>query len=136
MKAKKIISATLTAIIVLSTLLPVSAAIGTINVTMRDASTGTPIPNSTVWFANGTTPYDQEKLWQGNFEYNNTSATGIVVYGTANNSSSLYHFIKAKGGDNLSTPGADYGSFLASTALQFLNLSITDTMPITFKIST
>lgn len=39
--------------------------------------------------------------------------------------SSLYHFIKAKGGDNLSTPGADYGSFLASTALQFLNLNIT-----------
>lgn len=87
MKAiKKIISATLTAIIVLSTLLPVSAAIGTINVTVRDASTGTPIQNSTVWFANSTDPQNPSNLWQGNFEYFNTSANGIVVYGTANNS--------------------------------------------------
>lgn len=124
-EAKKILSAALTAIIVLSTLLPASAGVGTINVTMRDASTGTPIPNSTVWFANSTNPYDQSNLWMENFEYINTSANGIVVYNSANNSSSSYHFIKAIGGDNLSTSGADYGSFSASTALQFLNLNIT-----------
>ncbi|MHC1582187.1 MAG: hypothetical protein ACXQT5_04215, partial [Candidatus Syntropharchaeia archaeon] len=92
----------------------------TLRITVKDVAT-TNIQNSTVYLANGTNAQDTSNLYQGNFEFVNTSSNGIVTYTGAN--ASLYYFLRVVGGDNQSTPGTDYAPFITNNGIRFLNLS-------------
>ncbi|MCW7076708.1 MAG: Ig-like domain-containing protein [Candidatus Syntrophoarchaeum sp.] len=117
----KIMTLVLVLAVVFSVSVPFTSA-STLEVRVRDASTGSLIPNSTVFFANGTTQYDSYNLNQGEYEFNNSSASGVVLYSNAN--SSLYHFLYVMGGDNQSTAGRDYASHSTNIGIQFINYSI------------
>ncbi len=93
----------------------------TLKVTVKDADTGGAIPNSSVWWANGTYQYDINNLFMGNYEFNGSSADGTVIYPDAN--TSLYHFLRVSGGDNHSTSGRDYVQFTTKNGIRFLKLS-------------